>query len=103
MLLIINYISTIIFFVISGLGFILTSPLMATMPVFGMMIFGLIVSIALFISSGIKIAAQWEKAVVFRLGKYSSIAGPGIFFIIPMIDEIRVIDTRILTMDIPKQ
>ncbi len=101
--LITNYISAIIFFVISGLGFILTIPLMTSMPVFGMMIFGLIVFIAIFISSGIKIAAQWEKAVVFRLGKYSSIAGPGMFFIIPMIDELRMIDTRILTMDIPKQ
>ena len=103
MLLIVNYISAIIFFLISGLGFIFTATLMASMPIFGMMVFGLIIFIALFISSGIKIAAQWEKAVVFRLGKYSSIAGPGMFFIIPMIDELRMIDTRILTMDIPKQ
>ena len=63
----------------------------------------LVFLIALFISSGIKIAAQWEKAVVFRLGKYSSIKGPGLFFIVPMIDEMRMVDTRILTMDIPKQ
>ena len=73
------------------------------MPVVGAMIFGLVVLVAFFIASGIKIAAQWEKAVVFRLGKYSSIAGPGMFFIVPMIDEIRMVDTRVLTMDIPKQ
>lgn len=103
MILITNYISTIIFFLITGLGFIFTSPLIYSAPVFGSMIFGLIVLIALFIASGIKIAAQWEKAVVFRLGKYNSIAGPGMFFIIPMIDEIRMVDTRVLTMDIPKQ
>ena len=101
--LITNYISMIIFFVISGLGFLFTSPLMLSNPVLGAMIFGVIAVIAIFVSSGIKIAAQWEKAVVFRLGKYSSIKGPGMFFIIPMIDEIRMVDTRILTMDIPKQ
>jgi len=93
----------IVFILISGVGFICTSPLMLAMPVFGSMVFGGIALVALFISSGIKIAAQWEKAVVFRLGKYSSIKGPGIFFIIPMIDEMRLVDTRILTMDIPKQ
>lgn len=103
MILITNYISMIIFLVISGLGFLFTSPLMLANPVFGSMVFGLVVLIAMFISSGIKIAAQWEKAIVFRLGKYSSIKGPGMFFIIPMIDEMRVVDTRILTMDIPKQ
>lgn len=103
MILITNYISTIIFFLITGLGFIFTSPLIYSMPVFGSMIFGLIVLIALFIASGIKIAAQWEKAVVFRLGKYQSVKGPGMFFIIPMIEEIRMVDTRVLTMDIPKQ
>jgi len=103
MVLITNYISMIIFFSISGLGFVLTSPLMYSAPVLGTIAFAIILAIALFISSGIKIAAQWEKAVVFRLGRYSSIKGPGMFFIIPLIDETRLIDTRILTMDIPKQ
>lgn len=101
--LITNYISMIIFFVIAGLGFVFLSPLMFTQSIFGTLLYGLVVAIAIFVSSGIKIAAQWEKAVVFRLGKYNSIQGPGMFFIIPMIDELRMIDTRILTMDIPKQ
>lgn len=103
MLLITNYISMIIFFAICILGFVVLSPLLLATTIFGSMIYGLVVLIALFISSGIKIAAQWEKAVVFRLGRYSSIKGPGMFFIIPMIDEMRMVDTRILTMDIPKQ
>ena len=101
--LITNYISMIIFLSICGLGFIFLSPLIFTSSIFGSLIFGLVVLVALFISSGLKIAAQWEKAVVFRLGKYISIKGPGLFFIIPMIDELRMVDTRILTMDIPKQ
>ena len=101
--LITNYISMIIFIVISGLGFLFTGPLMLSSPFVGSIVFGGIIFLGLFISSGIKIAAQWEKAVVFRLGRYSSIQGPGMFFIIPMIDELRMVDTRILTMDIPKQ
>ena len=103
MILITNYISGIVFFAICGIGFVFLAPVILSQNIIGTLIYGLIVIIALFISSGIKIAAQWEKGVVFRLGKYSSIKGPGMFFIIPMIDEIRLIDTRILTMDIPKQ
>ncbi len=43
------------------------------------------------------------EVVVFRVGKYSSIKGPGLFFIIPLIDQARFIDTRVLTLDIPTQ
>lgn len=55
------------------------------------------------LSSAIKLAAQWEKAVVFRLGKFHKIKGPGLFLIIPLIDQLRMIDMRILAMDIPAQ
>ena len=99
----VNYISSIVFFLIAGLGFFLLLPLFSYMPVLAVLIYGVVVFVAIFIASAIKLAAQWEKAIVFRLGKYIGIKGPGLFFIIPLIDEIRVIDTRILTMDIPKQ
>ncbi len=55
------------------------------------------------IASAIHVAAQWEKGVVFRLGKFSSIQGPGLFAIIPLIDQVRMIDTRIRASDIPTQ
>ena len=54
-------------------------------------------------SSAIKLAAQWEKAVVFRLGKFSSIKGPGLFLIIPFFDQLKKVDMRILALDIPAQ
>jgi hypothetical protein len=57
----------------------------------------------LILASGIKLAAQWEKAVVFRLGKFTGIKGPGFFFIIPIVEQARFIDTRVLTLDIPAQ
>jgi regulator of protease activity HflC (stomatin/prohibitin superfamily) len=46
--------------------------------------------------SAIKIADQWEKAVVLRMGKYSGLKGPGLFFIVPIIDRISsYIDQRV--------
>jgi regulator of protease activity HflC (stomatin/prohibitin superfamily) len=54
--------------------------------------------IAIIVSSAIKIADQWEKAVVLRLGKFYSLRGPGLFFIIPIIDSVVYwIDIRVIT------
>ena len=54
--------------------------------------------IALFVSLSIKIADQWERVVILRLGKFRSLQGPGLFFIIPIIDAIPYwIDTRVIT------
>jgi regulator of protease activity HflC (stomatin/prohibitin superfamily) len=49
----------------------------------------------------IKIANQWEKAVVLRFGKFHSLRGPGLFFIIPVVDEIsHLIDQRVRVTDV---
>jgi regulator of protease activity HflC (stomatin/prohibitin superfamily) len=54
--------------------------------------------IALFIAASVKVADQWEKAVVLRLGRYLGLKGPGPFFIIPVIDRVAYwIDLRIIT------
>ena len=54
--------------------------------------------IAIIVSSATKVAYQWEKAVVLRLGNFRSLKGPGLFFIIPVIDSIPYwIDTRVIT------
>ena len=54
--------------------------------------------VALIVSSAIKIADQWEKAVVLRLGRFHSLRGPGLFFIIPIIDTVAYwIDIRVIT------
>lgn len=56
--------------------------------------------LSLFISSSIHIADQWERAVVLRMGKYNGLKGPGIFIIIPIIDQIdNYIDQRIRVTD----
>lgn len=53
--------------------------------------------------SGIRVAAQWEKGVILRLGKFHTVGGPGIMYIIPVLDNIRFIDTRLLVINIPSQ
>jgi regulator of protease activity HflC (stomatin/prohibitin superfamily) len=55
-------------------------------------------AIALVLSLPIKIADQWEKVVILRLGKFRALKGPGLFFIIPIIDKAPYwIDTRVIT------
>src|SRR5580698_9348101 len=54
-------------------------------------------------ASSNKLAAQWEQALVFRLGEYHSIRGPGLFVIVPLVDQVRMIDIRIRATDIPAQ
>jgi len=54
--------------------------------------------IAIIVSHATKVADQWEKAVVLRLGKFYSLRGPGLFFIIPVIDSVVYwIDIRVIT------
>jgi regulator of protease activity HflC (stomatin/prohibitin superfamily) len=54
--------------------------------------------IALVVASAIQVADQWDKAVVLRLGQFHALRGPGLFFIIPVIDSIPYwIDIRVLT------
>jgi len=99
----INYISNLVFVVLLLLGGVVTiaigqsSPALAVLFAIGWLFLDVV------ISSSIRLAAQWEKAVVFRLGKYHTIKGPGLFMVIPLIDQIRMVDTRVLAVNIPKQ
>ncbi len=66
------------------------------LKVIGVPVLVILVIIALLIGSSIKIADQWEKAVVLRMGKFSGLKGPGLFFIIPIVDQISsYIDQRV--------
>jgi regulator of protease activity HflC (stomatin/prohibitin superfamily) len=54
--------------------------------------------VALIVSTSIQVADQWDRAVVLRLGHFHALKGPGLFFIIPVIDAIPYwIDTRVIT------
>lgn len=58
------------------------------------------VIIAITIAASIKIANQWEKAVILRMGKFIGLKGPGIFLIIPIIDRVyKYVDQRVRVTD----
>ena len=99
----INYISGLVFVVLFLLGGVGTVAIaQSSVPMAFLFALGwLFVDVV--ISSSIRLAAQWEKAVIFRLGKFHTIKGPGLFMIIPLIDQLRMVDTRVLAVSIPKQ
>ena len=88
--------STLLFLVIVALGIALTYSMKdtggAVIIGFGSFILALVVATAT------KVADQWNRAVVLRLGKFHLLRGPGLFFIIPVIDMIPYwIDIRVIT------
>lgn len=91
--------SVLIFFVILAIGIALAYANYDAQAQAGAIWIGVIsFLVALIISSAIKIANQWEKAVVLRLGHFHSLRGPGLFFIIPIIDTVAYwIDIRVIT------
>lgn len=67
----------------------------------GYILAGILVAFAILIPLTIKIADQWERAVILRLGKLYAIRGPGLFMIVPFIDEVASwLDQRIQTTEI---
>lgn len=55
------------------------------------------------VASGIRIAQEYERAVVFRLGRFLGIKGPGIYYLIPLIDRQQKVDTRTATVNLEQQ
>ena len=63
----------------------------------------IIIFLILILSSSIKIMAEYQRIVIFRLGRLQGIKGPGLVFIIPIIDSIIKLDLRTRVIDVPKQ
>ncbi|HEY0867401.1 MAG TPA: SPFH domain-containing protein [Fimbriimonas sp.] len=97
----VNPLPLIIFLVLALLGWFGIKPDLDSAVSFGFYAAWLAASMV--VAASLRMAAQWEKALVFRLGKFSSVKGPGIFGVIPFIDSVRLVDTRIMTLDIPRQ
>jgi regulator of protease activity HflC (stomatin/prohibitin superfamily) len=95
-----NPLPMILFFLFAAAGWFVIHPSLGSSAVAW---YAMWLVASLFISSFFRIAAQWEKALVFRFGKFSAVKGPGIFTVIPGVESARLVDTRILTLDIPRQ
>ena len=67
-------------------------------------IIGIIVFAAfILLTTAIKIIPEYERGVIFRLGRLVGARGPGLFFIIPFVDRMVKVDLRVITMDVPSQ
>ncbi|MEW5767199.1 MAG: slipin family protein [bacterium] len=67
------------------------------------LVIGLIIMVILILTSAIKVVKEYERGVIFRLGRLLGAKGPGLFFIIPVIDKMIKMDLRVVTLDVPTQ
>src|SRR5277367_4426802 len=65
---------------------------------------GIVIFIGIiFVLSGLKVLNEYERGVVFRLGRLTPYRGPGVIFVIPIVERWVRIDLRTVTLDIPPQ
>ncbi len=60
-------------------------------------------AVLMILSMAIKIVTEFERGVIFRLGRLVGAKGPGLFLIIPFVDRMVKVDLRVVTMDVPSQ
>lgn len=70
---------------------------------FGVFLVIVLVVIAIFILSGIRVIMEYERGVRFTLGRFSGLVGPGLNIVIPIFQSIDKVDIRVKTVDVPKQ
>ena len=94
-----SFLSAVLFVIIFGAGLAVSYAMHGVTTSAGSIIISAVAFIvAAFVSSSVNIANPWDKAVVLRLGKFQALRGPGLFFIIPILDTIPYwIDTRVIT------
>jgi regulator of protease activity HflC (stomatin/prohibitin superfamily) len=63
----------------------------------------LLLAIILVLSSAIKVLKEYERSVIFRLGRAIGVKGPGLILLIPVVDRMMKVDLRTVTMDVPAQ
>ena len=89
---ILNVVSVLVFIVIAGIGIVLTAATGSPTWVAGAAVIGVIAALSP------RVAQQWERAVVLRLGRFVGLRGPGLFWIVPFVDVVaRSIDQRMIT------
>ena len=74
-------------------------PLFIIIPV----IVVILIFLTCFLLAGIKVILEYERLIIFRLGKYKRTIGPGVVYVLPILEKSRKVDLRIVTADIPRQ
>src|SRR5919106_201608 len=62
-----------------------------------------IIVVLIIVAYSIRVIREYQRAVVFRLGRLIGAKGPGLIFLIPIIDRAVIVDLRVVTLDVPKQ
>ena len=89
---ILNVVSVLVFIAIAGIGVALTTATESPAWVAGAVVIGVLAALSP------RVAQQWERAVVLRLGRFIGLRGPGLFWIIPFVDVVaRSVDQRMIT------
>jgi regulator of protease activity HflC (stomatin/prohibitin superfamily) len=86
-----------LFFLVAGVGAAVSWPFRDDATTAGALMAMFVVAATL-LAAAIKVASQWERAIVLRLGRFHALNGPGLFWIIPIVDVIPYwIDVRVIT------
>jgi len=67
------------------------------------MTFFIVILVVMFLASAIKILNEYERGVIFRLGRLIGSKGPGLILLIPLIDKMQKVSLRLVTLDVPPQ
>ena len=65
--------------------------------------FVVIALVVILIVSALKVLNEYERGVMFTLGRFSGVKGPGLIFVIPFLQQMRKVDQRVIVLDVPKQ
>ncbi len=98
-----NFFALAVFAVLLIVSLALAALLGQVRPELGVLTGVVGVAISALVASSIKVANQWEQAIVLRLGKFQGTRGPGLFCILPILDRVRLIDMRLLAEGIRRQ
>jgi len=81
----------------------LVNPQKFTNKILFIMVLPIIGIVVIFLLSGIRIAQEYQRSIVFRLGRFQAIKGPGIYWLIPIIETQQKVDIRTRTVDLEQQ
>jgi len=99
----INYFSGLVFVALGVLGAMVGVAIVRVSPGLALVFVVLWGLADILVAMAIQLAAEWERAVIFRFGKFSTMKGPGLFLIVPLVDQVRVVDTRIRAINVAHQ
>ncbi len=99
----VNYISGLVFIFLGTIGIVVVSVIGQISDALAFVVGLLWFLGAIVVASSIRLAAEWERGVIFRAGRFRSVKGPGIFTMLPLIDHLQKVDTRVQALNISKQ